>query len=476
MNGDPAAGRLDKMQANLIRHFSQDIWSGQHGGGGVRGMANAVSRWVFLVVNGFLGNQCLIRASALTFTTILSIVPFLAVAFSISKGFGIQNTEFVRGLLLRITGERAEIVEKILTYIGNTNVKTLGWLGVVTLLATVFSMVGTVEKAFNTIWGVRRGRTAWRKFTDFFSVILVCPLIIVLSASFTVSLKKSELVQDLLAVSAIGGLEGLVLQLVPLLLIWLAFTFAYAFIPNTKVHLSSAATGGLLAGILWQSAQWAYINWQIGVTKYNAIYGSFAQLPLLLVWLYISWVIVLVGAEMCHARQELHAFTTRRFLGRAGLAERQKVAMLLMLAVTRRFLDGLPPYSVEEAARRLGVPPELAGELFGQMGAAGLVVLAENERQRAVALASNPDCIRVWDVIQAVSDPALGRREFSLTAGRFGFVEETFAALRRAAAESPANETLAAYAGRLEPEAAPAAAPASEPAAGGDSEPPLRIS
>jgi membrane protein len=455
MNNDPSVKRLDKMQAHLVRHFSQDIWSGQHGRGRVRETANAVSRWVFLVISGVFENQCLIRASALTFTTILSIVPFLAVAFSISKGFGIQNTEFVRGLLLRITGERAEIVEKILTYIANTNVKTLGWLGVVTLLATVFSMVGTVEKAFNTIWGVRRGRTAWRKFTDFFSVILVCPLIIVLSASFTVSLKKSELVRELLSVSAIGSLEGLVLQLVPLFLIWLAFTFAYAFIPNTKVHLSSAATGGLLAGILWQSAQWAYINWQIGVGKYNAIYGSFAQLPLLLIWLYISWVIVLLGAEMCHARQDLNAFTTRRFLGRAGSEERQKVALLMMLAVTRRFLDGLPAYAAEDVARRLAVPPELVCELFGQLSEAGLTVLAENENQRAVALANNPGTIRVWDVLRAVADPVSGRRAFTLTNNRFGFVEETFAALRQAAAESPANETLAEYAQRLEPETSP---------------------
>ena len=469
MKSEPSAKGLDKMQAHLVRHFSQDIWSGQQGGRGVRGMANAVSRWVFLVFNGFFENQCLIRASALTFTTILSIVPFLAVAFSISKGFGIQNTEFVRGLLLRITGERTEVVEKILTYIANTNVKTLGWLGVITLLATVFSMVGTVEKAFNTIWGVRRGRTAWRKFTDFFSVILVCPLIIVLSASFTVSLRKSDLVKELLAVSAIGGLEGLVLQLVPLLLIWLAFTFAYAFIPNTKVQLSSAATGGLLAGILWQSAQWGYINWQIGVTKYNAIYGSFAQLPLLLVWLYISWVIVLLGAEMGHAKQDLHSFTTRRFLGRTGVVERQKVALLMMLAVTRRFLDGLPPYSVEEVARRLSVPPELVGELFGLLSGSGLTVLAENENQHAVALASNPDCIRLWDVLRVVLESASGSHPFILTAGRFGFVEEALGALRQASAESAANVTLADLAAHLEPEAAPAAA--SESA----SESPLQI-
>lgn len=450
MAREDGGNRLDKVQAGLLKHFSQDIWSDEpRPRRRVRAWANALSRWVFLSVTGFFENQCLIRAAALTFTTILSIVPLLAVAFSISKGFGIQNTEFVRGLLLRITGDRAEVAERILTYIGNTNVKTLGWLGVITLLVTVFSMVGTVEKAFNTIWGVRRGRSAWRKFTDFFSVILVCPLIIVLSASFTVTLRKSDIIKELLSVSAIGGLESLVLQLVPLFLLWMAFTFAYAFIPNTRVHLSSAATGGFLASILWQSAQWVYINWQIGVNKYNAIYGSFAQLPLLLVWLYISWVVVLLGAEMCHAKQNLNAFTTRRFLGRASAEERQKVALLLLLYVTRRFLAGLAPATYEEAARHLAVPVELVAELTQGLVTAGLAVLSGDDGSNRLVLARTPELIRITDVIESVTRCGPGAGRYTLTVGRYAFVDEAFAELRRAAVESPANATLASFAANL---------------------------
>ncbi|MCM0756224.1 YihY/virulence factor BrkB family protein [Desulfovibrio aminophilus] len=453
MTEDSTGKGLDKVQANLKRHFNQDIWAGDGGGGGwFRRALNAVSRWSYLVASGFFENQCLIRASALTFTTILSIVPFLAVAFAISKGFGIQNTEFVRGMLLRITGDRAEVVEKILSYIANTNVRTLGWLGVATLLATVFSMVGTVEKAFNTIWEVRRGRTAWRKFTDFFSVILVCPLIILVSASLTVSLRKSDIVRELLSVSVIGGLEGLALQIVPVLLISMAFTFAYAFIPNTPVRLSAAAVGGFVAGVLWQSAQWAYINWQIGVTKYNAIYGSFAQLPLLLVWLYISWVIVLLGAEMAHAQQNLNSFTTRRFLGRASLEERQKVALLLMLVATRRFLDGEAPASMLDLARRLAVPVELMGDLCSRLSSSGLVVLGGENSRADVALARNPERIRVFEVLDAMSGRVPFQDRFDLTGGRFRFVDETFDALRRAAQESQANRTLAEFSGCLEPD------------------------
>lgn len=454
MTEDSAGTGLDKVQANLKRHFNRDIWVGAGGGSGegVFGRAlNAVSRWSYLVASGFFENQCLIRASALTFTTILSIVPFLAVAFAISKGFGMQNTEFVRGLLLRITGDRTEVVEKILSYIANTNVRTLGWLGVATLLATVFSMVGTVEKAFNTIWGVRRGRTPWRKFTDFFSVILVCPLIILVSASLTVSLRKSDIVRELLSVSVIGGLEGLVLQIVPVLLISLAFTFAYAFIPNTPVRLSAAAVGGFVAGVLWQSAQWGYINWQIGVTKYNAIYGSFAQLPLLLIWLYISWVIVLLGAEMAHAQQNLNTFTTRRFLGRASLEERQKVALLLMLVATRRFLDGEAPAAMGELARRLAVPVELVGDLCARLVAAGLIVLGGENSRAEVALALNPERIRVFEILDAMAGRVPFQERFDLTGGRFRFVDETFDALRHAAQDSPANLTLSEYSTRLDP-------------------------
>ncbi|MDO9083629.1 MAG: YihY/virulence factor BrkB family protein, partial [Humidesulfovibrio sp.] len=297
------------VKGRVARHFRQDIWSKDLGSlAGWRQRAYAVSRMAYMVCTGFLTDHCIIRASALTFTTILAIVPLLAVAFSISKGFGLQNADFFRDFLLGVSAGREEVVDKILQYIGNTNVKTLGWLGVGALLFTVFTTVGNVERAFNTIWAVKQDRTSWRKFTDFFSIIVICPLVVLVAASFTVALQKTDLVHAFIANPALEWLERLLLKIMSLALVWVGFTFAYAFIPNTRVKLKAAALGGVVAGSLWQAAQWAYIHWQIGFSKYNAIYGSFAQLPLFLIWLYISWVLVLLGAEISFAAQHLHAY------------------------------------------------------------------------------------------------------------------------------------------------------------------------
>ncbi len=458
---------LGKVSSNVARHFSEDIWHADRRSDPVlrRGLT-AFSRWLYLVAGGFMGNQSLIRASALTFTTILSIVPFLAVAFALSKGFGLQNTEFIRGVLLRITGGRGELVELVLAYIANTNVKALGWLGVTMLLLTVFSMVGTVEKAFNTIWGVRRGRTPWRKFTDFFSVILVCPLIVLVAASFTVKLHKNEMLLGLLPTETIGFIEAMVLKLVPYLLIWIAFVFAYAFIPNTRVRIGPAVLGGFIGGFLWQSAQWGYIMWQVGVAKYNAIYGSFAQLPLLLVWLYISWAIVLLGAEMTHAAQNLHAAAGRRFLGRASAEERQKAALLLMVFVTRRFEAGGRPHTMPELAGLTGLPEELAQELLQALADAGLLVMSlRGDGAGEFVPAVSAESIRIADVIRVpVRLGASGRS--GLFTGDFAFVDRTFDALDQAVTQSPANATLAAFAHLADAQDEKSPAPDAQPPSG----------
>ena len=434
------------LAARLLQFFTQDIWSlDLDEGGGLMDRVRALSRWIYLVMKGFVEDQCIIRASALTFTTVLSIVPFLAVAFSISKGLGLQNTDFIRDMLMRVSAGREQVVENILGYISNTNVKTLGWMGVGTLLVTVYMMLSTIEQAFNNIWHVARGRTPWRKFTDFFSVILVCPLVVLLATSFTVTLQQHELVQTLLAVSAIGFIEAVLLKLAPFILLWLAFTFIYSFIPNAKVRFSSAALGGAVASILWQLAQWVYISWQIGFNNYNAIYGSFAQLPLFLMWLYISWVVVLLGAEVSFAFQHLKTFTKQRFIRRAGLRQRQKMAMLMLLEMTQRFLNGEPQADVSEVSDGLMIPEEMVVEIMAGLEAEGLVLMGEQEDHRYYTPAVDPGMITVTRILRAVAGMDSGQDGPSLD-GRFLFVDSMFAALDKAGDDSPANMSLADYA------------------------------
>lgn len=433
--------KIESVQKNVFQHFSDDIWSRTDlDEAPVRKRMYVFSRWLYLLGSGFMNNQSLVRASALTFTTVLSIVPFLAVAFSISKGFGLQNTEFIRSMLMRIMAGREEVVGYILQYIDNTNVQTLGWIGVATLLLTVFSMVGTVEKAFNNIWAVKKGRTAWRKFTDFFSVILVCPLIVVVASSFTVTIRKQQLVQSLLEESTVNYAESLVLKVAPLLLIWFAFTFMYVFIPNTKVRLSAAAIGGALGGVLWQLAQWMYIGWQIGVVKYNAIYGSFAQLPLFLMWLYISWAIVLLGAEASYAAQNVNVAARRRFLGNASLRERQKVAIMLYLVLSRRFLAGQRPSTAASVAEELAIPSDFAVHILSELASRGMVVETADQQPR-YSPSTTPRKVTLFDLARSMYEAA-DEGSAQLLGDRFPQVDASLRDIERAARQCAANRSM----------------------------------
>ncbi|WP_243546097.1 YihY/virulence factor BrkB family protein [Pseudodesulfovibrio tunisiensis] len=434
--------RVRKASATLRSHFVEDIWVRNAPDTPLHVRAwKAVCRFFYLVGHGFFQDQCIIRAAALTFTTILSVVPFLAVAFSISKGFGLQNTEVIRTLILKMTTGRMEVADKIIEYIDRTNVQALGWIGVAMLLFTVLSLVGTIEKAFNTIWQVNRGRSTWRKISDFLPIIVICPIVLLVASSFNVSLHQQNMIKGLLSIQAIGYLEALFLKITPFILISLAFAFMFAFIPNTKVRFSGALLGGMFAGALWQVAQWAYINWQIGAAKYNAIYGSFAQFPLLLVWIYISWTIVLLGSEVSYAFQNLNAFVKKRFFGNATPFERQKLAVLMMVMLARSFRDARPLPSVEELSDQLMAPSSLVSDLYAVLAKFGYVVPVQGREGEVFAPARSLEDVRVVDIIGVVNMDG-DNRSYAAFAKRFGFMETLFDNLGKVVSESEANLTL----------------------------------
>jgi membrane protein len=433
---------VERTALSVKRHFKEGIW--------VRNTPETpfplriwrgAWRLLYLVGYSFVKDQTVIRAAALTFTTILSIVPFLAVAFSISKGFGLQNTDFIRTMILKLTTGRAEVADKIIEYIDRTNVQALGWVGVATLLFTVFSLVGTTEKAFNTIWNVTKGRSPWRKVADFFPVILICPLVFFIASSFNVSLQQQQMVSDLLSTEAIGFLESAFLKVAPYVLISMAFTFMYAFIPFTRVNITAALIGGVVGGVLWQLAQWLYINWQIGAAKYNAIYGSFAQLPLLLIWIYISWVLVLLGAQVSYAWQNINSFVKQRYFGTATPYERQKIALLMMIVLARRFHEGRPLPSVEEISDAIMAPATLVSDLFGVLQRAGYTVLADVPGCEIYAPARELHEMRVLDVLKVVNMEG-EKRVYEEFDQKYGFLDKLLGSMGEATAASPDNLTL----------------------------------
>jgi membrane protein len=424
----------------IKRYFTQDIWilTGEPGNIGSR--LHDVSRWAYLVVHGFMRDQCLIRASALTYTTILSVVPFFAVAFSISKGLGLQNTNFMRMALEQLTAGKTAVVDQILVYINNTNVQTLGFVGMGMLLVSVFLVVGNVEKAFNTIWGVK-GRSLWRKFTDFFSVTLVAPVVMALSSSLAVGAYEGSALYKLMQSLHMDFVAVAAFKAAPLVIIWFLFTFTYMFFPNTRVKFIPAVTGGVLAGTVWQLAQWGYIHYQVGVHKYNAIYGSFSQLPLFLVWVYFSWVLVLVGAEITYALQHLKTFLKERSRAEASCMERQKLALMLLIRLTRCFMEGRRPESVDDFSVATGAPARLLADIMHYLEKARLVVKAEDPEQDVYVLGRPPGEVRIADVMASMSTDG-GKKSQFFNAAAFPKVEEMVGALLQAVRQDGANVTL----------------------------------
>ncbi len=432
---------LRKRAGDLVRFITRDIWLQDmaHARKGRR-RALGLLRRVYLVWHGFVADQCLLRASALTYTTVLSIVPTLAVAFSISKGLGIQNTEMIHAFLLRIAAGREDTVQQILAYVENTNVKTLGVVGLLALFFTMGSLMGTIEKAFNIIWRVPRGRSLWRKFTDFFSVTLICPVLVAAAFSFSVSLRHDAVVQQLLNVGVISYAYVTLLKLVPFFMSALMLFFLYVFIPHTRVQFRSGFWGSVVAGLLWTLAEGAYVNYQVGVAQYNAIYGGFAQVPLFLVWVYVMWVIVLFGAEVSFAVQNMDVFESEIRAGNVAREERDKLAVLMMLALTRAFYAKAGAVPLDTLCRVLCAPVCLVREILATMEQASLVVGTQGDVP-GYALAAPPESVRVMDVVQVLATHGSGADRLQVLEATH-FVEELFSELYQATAQCPANISL----------------------------------
>jgi len=327
-------------------------------------------------IRAFGEHHGLLLASALSYTTVLSIVPFLAVAFSIAKGLGLYDAPQVHDLLLRLTAGREEVVAHILDYIQNTNVKTLGSIGTVLLLVTAVSLVATIEGALNTIWKTTVRRGLWTRFTTYTALIVLCPVLLFAVLGTTATLHTTALSRWLLGFSVARSALTALLAFLPLLVVWCIFFLLYKFLPNTKVKTLPALGGALFGGSLWQGLQWAYLKFQFGSASYNAVYGSFAQIPLLLLWLYMSWTVVLLGAQVSHTVQQYRHERREAWLARLTQAERHGLGVLLLVILAKAAAARRLPPACPVLANRLEVPVSLVESTLEALAGAGLVAEA----------------------------------------------------------------------------------------------------
>ncbi len=364
----------------------------------------------FIVGQGFIEHLVKLQAMALAFKTLLSLAPFLAVIFSILKAFGVHNRlEPAVSEALAPLGEKGEeITERLIGFVDNMSAGALGSVGLITLFLTVLSLMGTIEQAFNYIWRVKAPRKVARKFSDYLSVLLVGPILVFSALTITATLQSNTFVQKLIAIEPLGTLMLVLLRLVPYLTIWGAFSFLYIFIPNTRVKFKSAVIGGLVGAMLWESVGWAFAVFVASSTRYYAIYSSFAILLLFLLWLYIGWVIVLLGAEVAYAHQHFHLYEFEREAIALSPAKKEKLALQTMFLIGRHFYDGRPPLSIADLAARFRVPIDLVRELLELFHQRRLVVPLADEQ--SFVPARDPEQISVKEILDCVRASGEKRR------------------------------------------------------------------
>jgi membrane protein len=326
-----------------------------------------------LAINGFNEDKCLLKATALTYYTVFSIVPIIALAFAVAKGFGFQQT-LEQDLLLKFNDQK-DILNQAFVYadkmLANTQGGLIAGVGIVLLLWSVMKLLGSIEDSFNEIWEIKRDRTWIRKITDYLSIMLIGPIFIILSGGLTVWLETGL---DTVAsnISAISPVTFLFLKLFAFGLIWGMFTFLYMALPNTKVTFKGAAMGSIVAALLFELLQWAYVSSQIGVSQYNTIYGSFAALPLFLIWIQYTWFVVLFGAELTFAHQNVDHYELESDI--SNISDRYKRVIALMIAnhVVKNFNEGKPAFTAIEIASNLDLPVRLARNVINEFTETGI--------------------------------------------------------------------------------------------------------
>jgi membrane protein len=311
-------------------------------------------QFVMAVGREFFADNCLLHASALAFTTILSFIPFLAVMFALLKGFGAEtNLEIL--ILNHLALGSEEVVDTVFTYISNTNLAKLGIFGVVSLLLTVLTLLNSIEKSFNHIWRVKETRSFSRLFADYLSIIIFGPILILAAISMTTTFESQGLVRYLIGMEVVGAVLLALFKIFPYLAMWAVFTGLYLFMPNTRISLRAALLGGAFGGILWQLLQWGYVTFQFGVTRNNAIYGTMAALPVFMIWIYISWVIVLLGLEITFAIQNFRTIRQEFRGDKLSSDGREAAALAILLAAAAAFIKGDKPLTVEDFSLRLNL-------------------------------------------------------------------------------------------------------------------------
>lgn len=326
-----------------------------------------------LTVRTFFSTDLQSKACAMTYRTMLAIVPALALLFAIGRGFGFQT--LLQEEVYKYLPSQHKALEMAFRFVDSTLAQASEGIfvgvGIIFLLWTIISLLDSVEETFNGLWGVTVDRSIFRKVTDYLAICIILPILMICSGGFQVMV--SSVIQQLFPDFLSPFLEVL-FDCLSYVLAWLFFAGAYMLIPNTKVGLRNALIAGTVAGTAFQILQWLFLSGQLYVSKYNAIYGSFSFLPLLLIWMQLSWLITLAGALICCAAQNISMFSFDKQTRTISIAYRRKVSVALLTIIVKRFENGESPLNIDQLSRIYSIPVRLVTDITGQLLAASMIV------------------------------------------------------------------------------------------------------
>ncbi|MDD4735929.1 MAG: YhjD/YihY/BrkB family envelope integrity protein [Kiritimatiellae bacterium] len=431
---------LKKKWQMAVQFLFHDLWTVEatRSSGPFR-MGVRLLRVCALVIRGFRDDDLPMHASALAFTSVLSLIPMLAIIFSVLQGLGVGETRMgdVQEWVNEMPVQFQEFVERILEVARKTNFAALGVVGLITLLIFAAGVLSNIETSFNRIWGISQFRNPIRRVINYISIIAVVPVLIAFSGTVSAFLNSPTMMDRF---GAVGFLYTFLLKFLPYFLMWMALFLLYTALPNTRVHQKPALVASLFGAILLLAWQAVYLDFQVGVASRNAIYGTFASIPIFLAWMYISWVIVLLGAKLAFAFQNESTIHIEQYSEGASLESRVSIA----LAVLGRCGDALqgdqPPFDTAEFAEQRKVPVRLLNEVCGQLVDTGWLT-ERAEQSGSYALLRAPERIKIKDIFYTIlrhgsSPKQLGIDHLSAS------VERTLQQFDQGMAEALKEETL----------------------------------
>lgn len=391
---------IDELQARLD-HF---IWGNVLQKYGPPGqLAAAVLRYVYALLRDIISGQLTLRAMSLVYTTLLSIVPLIAFSFSVLKGLGVHNDlrPILDNLLLPLGDQGTAISNQVFTLVDNVRGGILGGVSLAFFIFTAISMVQKVEASFNYVWHVSKPRSFARRFSEYTIVLLIGPVVIVVALGMIASIQNNNLVQWLLTNESLGAVVLSVGKIVPYLLVAAVFTFLYIFVPNTSVRFKSALVGGFAGGIIWASMSAVFATFVVYAGTRQLIYSGFAVAITALIWLYLNWLVLLVGAQLAFYHQRPAFLRIGQREPRLSNAMRERLALNSMYLVGRAYRHRDRSITLDEIGRHLKIPVNALSQVTSRLAEAGLLISTESGE---LLPGTEMSAMRLSDILRVVRE------------------------------------------------------------------------